>query len=145
MICWQWDYKPLCNSRGQGVSGENEQLAQPLRRKAPRGAEPNAAASCNGTSTITCNPGYHKWEIRISGKYIRTTHPNSSRVIMACDLYCCQFGRFPRVALIATQNCRPTFVIALQLALDDFRQVRTFAGDCEWRSEVMKPKLSARH
>jgi len=23
---------------------------------------------------------------------------------MACDLYCCQFGRFPRVALIATQK-----------------------------------------
>ena len=45
-------------------------------------------ATCNGTSTITCNPGYHKWEIRISGKYIKTTHPSSSRVIAARDLYC---------------------------------------------------------
>jgi len=31
----------------------------------------------------------HKYKDKIAQKYIRTADPSSSRVIMACDLYCC--------------------------------------------------------
>jgi len=30
---------------------------------------------------------------------------------MACDLYCCRFGRFPRVALIATLKIASQYVL----------------------------------
>jgi len=31
----------------------------------------------------------HKYKDKIPQKYIRTADPSNSRVIMACDLYCC--------------------------------------------------------
>ena len=57
----------------------------------------------------------HKYKDKIPQKHITTADPSSSIVIMACDLYCCRFGRFPREALIAALKFLAQYVVFLTL------------------------------